>query len=202
MAGIFEILSGLATIILLLYYYLTRTFDYWKVRGVKGPRPIPFFGNVMDVMFQKKILAKYLEELCQTYKDEPYIGIFVRNTPILILKEPTLIKDVLIKDFTCFSERHTTVTKKASNFFNLVIIDRRNQRERRTTAVGSVILLFLFFFFNFSFFFFFLVPHSYTGRTIVATSLPSRGSKMETVKEQTLAGVYVRQTEGNVPVDS
>lgn len=28
-----------------LYIYFTWNFDYWKKRGVAGPRPIPFLGN-------------------------------------------------------------------------------------------------------------------------------------------------------------
>ncbi|KAF7397254.1 hypothetical protein HZH68_008476 [Vespula germanica] len=143
MAGMFEILSGLAMIILLLYYYLTSNFDFWKVRGVKGPRPIPLFGNTKDVIFQKKILAQYLEELCllPCYKDEPYIGIFVRNTPILILKDPILIKDVLIKDFTSFSERHTSVTKKveplSQHLFHLEVAKWRPLRNKLSPAFTS-----------------------------------------------------------------
>ncbi|XP_047355710.1 probable cytochrome P450 6a17 [Vespa velutina] len=141
MVGIFEILSGLATIILLLYYYLTRTFNYWKIRGVKGPQPIPIFGNIKDVIFQKKILATYLEELCLSYKNEPYIGIFIRNTPILILKDSALIKDVLIKDFTSFSERHTTVTKKveplSQHLFHLEVAKWRPLRNKLSPAFTS-----------------------------------------------------------------
>ncbi|KAF7394824.1 hypothetical protein HZH66_007998 [Vespula vulgaris] len=75
------------------------------------------------------------------YSDEPYIGIFVRNTPILILKDPILIKDVLIKDFTSFSERHTSVTKKveplSQHLFHLEVAKWRPLRNKLSPAFTS-----------------------------------------------------------------
>ncbi|XP_046823475.1 cytochrome P450 6a2-like isoform X2 [Vespa crabro] len=112
MAGIFEILCGLTLIIFVLYYYLTSTFDYWKVRGVKGPQPIPLFGNIKDIIFYKINLAEYLSNMYHFYKDEPYVGIFFGSKPTLILRDPQLIKDILIKDFSSFPQRGIFINTK------------------------------------------------------------------------------------------
>ena len=108
----FEILCGIAAVILFLYYFLTLTFDFWKSRGVPGPRPIPGFGNFKDVMFTKISPGDYLTKIYNTYKDEPLVGIFSRKTPILIIKDLNLIKDVLIKDFTKFADRGLPIFDK------------------------------------------------------------------------------------------
>lgn len=39
-------------------------------------------------------------------KDEAVVGIYVINKPALIIREPELIKSVLIKDFNRFSNRY------------------------------------------------------------------------------------------------
>jgi len=57
--GLFEILCGIVALILAVYYYLTSTFEFWKSRGVRGPRPIPGFGNFKDVL-STKISQKYI----------------------------------------------------------------------------------------------------------------------------------------------
>ncbi|XP_011862715.1 PREDICTED: cytochrome P450 6B2-like [Vollenhovia emeryi] len=111
--GPFEILCGIAAVILATYYYFTKNFDFWKSRGIRGPAPIPGFGNFKDVMFNNISSGDYLTELYNTYKDEPMIGIFTRTTPLLIVKDPDLIKDILIKDFTVFSHRGLPLSKKA-----------------------------------------------------------------------------------------
>ncbi|XP_077276209.1 cytochrome P450 6B1-like [Temnothorax americanus] len=120
----FQILCGIAAVILVLCYYLTSNFDFWKSRGVRGPRPIPGFGNLKDVMLGKVILSDYSMKLYHDYKDEPLIGIFNGRTPILIVKDPDLIKDILIKHFPMFADReHFAVHEKgeplSQNLFNL-----------------------------------------------------------------------------------
>lgn len=103
--GPIEILCGIGVTILALYYYFTLTYDFWISRGVPGPRPIPLFGNVKDVMLTKLSMADYLTKIYNEYKDARMIGVFSRKTPALVLRDPELIKDVLIKDFTKFADR-------------------------------------------------------------------------------------------------
>ncbi|KAI4485632.1 hypothetical protein M0802_012661 [Mischocyttarus mexicanus] len=132
MAGIFEILAGVTIIGILLYYYLTSTFNFWKSRGVKGPEPIPIFGNIKDLMLQQKTMPEFLIDLCNKYRNEPYIGVFFRSTPILILTDPQLLKDIMIKDFSSFSQRGTAVTEKAEPLSqHLLFLDTARWRPLR-----------------------------------------------------------------------
>ncbi|XP_046145832.1 cytochrome P450 6A1-like isoform X2 [Osmia bicornis bicornis] len=105
MATYLEISCGFIAVFLALYYYFTSTFNYWKKRGIKGPEPIPVFGNIMAPMLAKQSLADFLTNLYKKYKNEPMIGIFARREPILIILGPDIIKDVLIKDFSKFANR-------------------------------------------------------------------------------------------------
>ncbi|EFN88978.1 Cytochrome P450 6A1 [Harpegnathos saltator] len=127
------ILYGIVAVILALYYYFTSTFGFWKSRGIHGPQPIPLFGNVKDVMFARKAMCNYLMEICNVYKDEPMIGIFVRRTPVLIVKDPDLIKDILIKDFSNFPERGFTTHERADPLSqHLVALEEKRWRPLRT----------------------------------------------------------------------
>jgi len=119
---VFQTLCCIAIIILALYYFFTSTFDFWKSRGVRGPQPIPGFGNLKDVLLNKISKCDYLLKLYSHYKDEPFIGIFFMREPILIVKDPDVLKDILIKDFNAFSERgllpvHEKVHKNNLNCF-------------------------------------------------------------------------------------
>ena len=102
----FEIFCGIIVVLVVVYYYFTSTFYFWKSRGIRGPQPLPGFGTFdKDVVFVKKNLVNYLMEVYNDYKNEPMIGIFAKSKPVLILKDPELIKDVLIKDFITFADR-------------------------------------------------------------------------------------------------
>ena len=87
-------------------------YDFWKVQGVSGPKPSFLWGNLKDVMLNRKALGGYLNVIYKDFKDELMVGIFARTTPILILKDPELIKDVLIKDFAKFPNRGLNTHEK------------------------------------------------------------------------------------------
>ncbi|XP_072756852.1 probable cytochrome P450 6a17 isoform X2 [Anoplolepis gracilipes] len=118
-----EILCGIATVLFAVYYYLTSTYDFWKSRGIPGPQPIPGFGNIIDIILNKKFIGDYLREVYNKFKDESMIGIFASKTPILIIKNPELIKDILIKDFSKFANRGVAFSEKvdplSQHLFNL-----------------------------------------------------------------------------------
>lgn len=118
-----DILIGLAILGAIVYYYFTSTFDFWSSRGVVGPKPSVFFGNIKDVMFAKTSLHDFLDKDYYKYENEPMWGIFTRRSPILIIKDPEYIKDVLIKDFSMFSDRglkvHERVEPLSQHLFNL-----------------------------------------------------------------------------------
>lgn len=103
--GIIELLLGVGSILLLLYYYLIKDFDFWVKRRIPGPKPVPLFGNFTDVMLGKVHQADYLKSIYDTYHNEPVVGIFSRSRPVLLLKDLDIIKDVLIKSFTDFADR-------------------------------------------------------------------------------------------------
>nr|XP_012223626.1 PREDICTED: probable cytochrome P450 6a14 [Linepithema humile] len=126
-------LCGIAIAILLFYYYFTSTFNFWKSRGVRGPRPIPIFGNIKNVMLGKKFIGDYLTDVYNDYKDEPLIGIFAKRTPILIVNNPEFIKDILIKDFSTFCERGVlNISKKNDPLtHNLLNLEYKNWKPLR-----------------------------------------------------------------------
>ncbi|XP_011704424.1 PREDICTED: probable cytochrome P450 6a14 [Wasmannia auropunctata] len=111
--GLFEILCGITALIFAVYYFFTSTYDFWTSRGVRGPRPIPGFGNLRDVILTNISAGNYVTDLYNNYKDEPLIGLFARRTPILVVKDLDLIKDVLIKDFSKFADRGLSTYERA-----------------------------------------------------------------------------------------
>lgn len=100
-----EIVIGVSVLLLGVYYWLTSNYDFWRSRGVPGPVPMPFFGNLSDVFFGRLSLGEYLKKAYDDNPREPVFGIYMRRDPVLVLRDPDMIKDVLIKDFSSFSDR-------------------------------------------------------------------------------------------------
>lgn len=108
----FEILCGLAALLLAFYYYSTSTFDFWKSRGVQGPKPVFLFGNTLDLILARISMVTYQQNLYKAYKNEPMVGLYMRRSPVLVLKDPELIKDVMIRDFSKFVDRGFAVHER------------------------------------------------------------------------------------------
>ncbi|XP_043265182.1 probable cytochrome P450 6a13 [Colletes gigas] len=123
MACYLEIFSALVTVLFVFYYYLTSNFSFWKDRGVPGPKPIPGFGNIKDVMLMREALFDLLTRLYKEHRNEPLVGIFMRRRPAVIVNDLELVKDVLIKDFPTFATRlearHEKIDVFSPNLFNL-----------------------------------------------------------------------------------
>ncbi|KYN36899.1 Cytochrome P450 6a2 [Trachymyrmex septentrionalis] len=111
--GMFEILCACVVILYLLYYYLTADFDYWTSRGINGPKPIPFFGNILEFLTGKINMGDFFKKIYDRYPKDSLVGIFLRGNPVLVIKDPEYIKQVLIKDFPTFADRNSTVYEKA-----------------------------------------------------------------------------------------
>ncbi|XP_063623026.1 cytochrome P450 6a2-like [Cydia splendana] len=101
------LLVGLfAVSLILLYFYGTRTFGYWEKRGVKHDAPVPFFGTAKRQFLQQISLADIYHEMYQKYPSERFVGYYLMTTPVLILRDPELVKHVLVSDFNHFSSRN------------------------------------------------------------------------------------------------
>ncbi|XP_073965059.1 cytochrome P450 6B7-like [Choristoneura fumiferana] len=100
------LLLALAVLLTLLaYQYSTRNFKYWEQRGVKHDKPLPLFGNAYAKFLQKISLSDMYTEAYRKYPDERYVGLYLANDPKLVLRDPELIKHVLVTDFLHFHPR-------------------------------------------------------------------------------------------------
>ncbi|XP_075984705.1 cytochrome P450 6B5-like [Anticarsia gemmatalis] len=101
----------LATLVFFLYHYFTKTFNHWKSKNVKGPRPIPLFGNILQVALRNKPNGIFFRELYQQYPKEKVIGIYQMTSPTLIIRDLDLVKQIMIKNFDMFPDRGTYFSK-------------------------------------------------------------------------------------------
>ncbi|CAG2169564.1 unnamed protein product [Oppiella nova] len=95
----YRITTPKRSIIVLLY--LSRGFSYWSKKGIKGPRPIPIFGNLLDFF----IIPQPLQELKWFKKYGKIYGHYLGKTPVLNISDPELIKQIMVKDFHLFPNR-------------------------------------------------------------------------------------------------
>nr|CAD7440165.1 unnamed protein product [Timema bartmani] len=97
---------ALISLITLLYFYFEHKFTYWKKRGVPFVKPLPFVGNFKDVLLQRRSPSHFFEDIYKKGRGKPLIGFYIFGKPSVVIRDPAIVKNVLVKDFNVFSDRH------------------------------------------------------------------------------------------------
>nr|AGN52753.1 cytochrome P450 [Laodelphax striatellus] len=103
-------LGGL--IIYLVHLYLSRARNYWKDKGVPYlPPGSPLFGNMTDVILKRASMGENLVKMYKDLEGHKLGGYFQFQTPVLMVRDPELINNFLIKDFGNFHDRNLPVSE-------------------------------------------------------------------------------------------
>ena len=104
----------LIIISIIIYRYCVLRYKTWEILNIKGPKPKLIYGNCKEISWpcETKNLAQFTKNLCDRYNDEFLIGIYQYFQPILIVKDPNYIKDILLNDFLIFADRGITFVEK------------------------------------------------------------------------------------------
>lgn len=102
----------LTTFVTIAYFFVTRKFNYWKSRNVPGLEPTPFFGNFTDCMLFKKSPGYLIKDFYKQAEGQPYLGFFILDKPVLLIRDREIIKNVLVKDFNYFNNRYSATSDK------------------------------------------------------------------------------------------
>ncbi|KAF7633682.1 hypothetical protein Mgra_00006863 [Meloidogyne graminicola] len=131
------ILILLILLISALFLFLTtlKRNNYWKNRGIPGPEPLPFKGNI-DLIFGKNPLALQLQRWSKIYGN--IYGIKNGWINQLIISEPVMVKELLVDKFDKFYGRAMSPlvgdveTKKLVHLFAA-----KGKRWKRLRAIAN-----------------------------------------------------------------
>jgi len=105
------VLSALA--LTAIYIYFKVSFSYWKKRGVPTLNPTPPFGDIGAAFFKQKNAIQLINESYKAFDGEKFGGLYTFTVPSLLVRDPEVIKDILVKDFDKFHSRGFGINEKA-----------------------------------------------------------------------------------------
>ena len=94
-----SIVSISLLVVLFLYWYGTRGFANLRKLNVPGPKPLPFIGNFLEA---RKYEGMQLMHLDYVKKYGKVFAICLGEKPSLVVADPGLLKQIMIKDFPNF----------------------------------------------------------------------------------------------------
>lgn len=113
---VWSIVSGLLSLVvvalflIIIVWWHKRSNEYFKRRAIPFiPAPL-FGGHLKDMLLQRKAITDVLVDLYndKDTKDAPAVGVRFLHKHGLMLKDLSLIKRILVKDFHNFTDRRTS----------------------------------------------------------------------------------------------
>ena len=81
-------------------WYYDKKYSYWTERGISGPKPNFLFGTMLQSIRVGNLAhSRWVEEYGKVY------GLYMRTTPMLAIADADCLKDILIRNFHCFTDR-------------------------------------------------------------------------------------------------
>lgn len=133
--GTFEVLCiALPLLLWGLYWYFTKTYDYWKKMGIHYKEPTILFGNIKDRLLFRKSFHENQRDIHMSFKGHKFAGYFESRRPILIVRDPELIKHILVRDFQHFVDRPTLAIRGSPYIVNM-LINMKGQHWKNVRAL-------------------------------------------------------------------
>jgi cytochrome P450 family 6 len=125
------ILTFFSAVCIGLYFYFTRNFSFWKKLGVPYAKPLPFVGNLKECVSLKVTIGEHLKNLYDEHGDKPYVGIFSFDQPSLLVRDPELVKYILVKDSKVFADRTVSFDEKLDPVFGKNLFALKGERWKQ-----------------------------------------------------------------------
>ncbi|CRK88816.1 CLUMA_CG002619, isoform A [Clunio marinus] len=105
--NIFVALSFISFVTFLIWIF--RRQDYFKNHNIPYINSFPLLGSYTDSLFGRTSFYYNVLGICNRaeVKEKLFFGIFLFHNPCLMIKEPEIIKRILVKDFQSFNNRYT-----------------------------------------------------------------------------------------------
>ncbi|XP_043477331.1 cytochrome P450 9e2-like [Leptopilina heterotoma] len=136
-----DLLTLILTIFLLglLYYNYfynpkKNIFDHLDIPYVK---PLPFFGNIIPCLLRKLNYIELVTKLYNKFPNEKYFGMFDFQTPVIVIRDPEIIKSIGIKNFESFINHRGFTNESIDPIFGRSLFSLKDNQWREMRTILS-----------------------------------------------------------------
>ncbi|KAF5287159.1 hypothetical protein FQA39_LY16037 [Lamprigera yunnana] len=126
-------------LITLIYYYVIKPTRYWKDRNVTFEKPLPLFGSMLPAILGKMTNSDVFQNIYNKFPNDRYVGVFNFANPILLIRDPELIKTITVKEFRAFSDRRPFLPDNVDRLWNRNLFAIKGYRDQKWQKLRSTI---------------------------------------------------------------
>jgi hypothetical protein len=94
-----------------LYFIGTSNYNHFSKQNVPYIKPVPFIGSMGPALLRKQYFPQLTMTIYNELKDHPFGGFFVFKQPVVMLRDPELIKVIAVKDFEYFTDHRSMLSE-------------------------------------------------------------------------------------------
>ncbi|CAH1645291.1 unnamed protein product [Spodoptera littoralis] len=138
-----EVITYLLSFLILYVIFEFKKIHYnFKKHGIKFKAGYPIFGNTFNSTFLFKHLIEDIDAVYTAFPEERYVGFIEGMKPIILVRDPELMKIITIKDFHYFVNRKEMFPKEiepllGSSLLNMEGEEWRKMRSRLSSAFSG-----------------------------------------------------------------
>ncbi|XP_065225686.1 cytochrome P450 6a9-like [Planococcus citri] len=116
-----SLLLILVIVLLYLCWFFKKSHTYFNDKCFPTLEPTFVLGNLADAILLRKSLAVTVYDLYEKLRPYKYAGLYWLHRPFVMLRDPEMIKNILIRDFAHFPDRGIHCDEKEEPLNNNLI---------------------------------------------------------------------------------
>ena len=121
----------------LFYKWVKKNDDFFKERGIAYKKPVFMFGSNLNMLTKKDSLPETISKWYNEFYDEKIVGLFEMRTPLLMVKDPVILKQLAVKEFDSFLDHTVLISEEADPLFGKALFSLRGEKWRDMRATLS-----------------------------------------------------------------
>uniref|UniRef100_A0A6E8W4R8 Cytochrome P450 n=1 Tax=Anopheles coluzzii TaxID=1518534 RepID=A0A6E8W4R8_ANOCL len=127
---------GIVSLLVALYVYLTRNNNFFKSFPIPCMQVEPLFGSHRKLLLKQISLHDFVRSCYERFPNAKIFGLFEMITPMFVVRDPELIKQITVKDFDHFVNHRAILpgdessSRNSSIMFTKVLFNLNGQRWR------------------------------------------------------------------------
>ncbi|XP_017782505.1 PREDICTED: cytochrome P450 9e2-like [Nicrophorus vespilloides] len=121
----------------ILTYYLVKQHTYWRNKNVTQGPIVPIFGDNLHTVFRNESFFHMIIRIYQRFSNERYTGFYQMNNPMLLIRDPELLKMITVKDFEYFTDHMSFLPVHSDPLWNKNLLALKGDKWKEMRATIS-----------------------------------------------------------------
>ncbi|XP_011263154.1 cytochrome P450 9e2 [Camponotus floridanus] len=118
-------------------YYIFKDLDFFKKHKIPCRTPFPLFGNTIELFLRRETVLDFVNNIYKLHPEAKYVGMFDMTSPIVVLRDPELIKSIALKNFEMFPHHRSFIEEDQDPLFGKNLFALKGERWRQVRPLLS-----------------------------------------------------------------